>query len=103
MRDKQRKNDARRRAESYAPRPASSVLMYGIVGVGLAALAWVAFSRFYGLEPFAHPLWMAIAFLVVFIGSIALRLVRSRRHESAHRQEYEKVGRWEPDRRARDD
>lgn len=90
MKEKQRRSEARDRAEAYAPRPVSSVLMYGIVGVCLAALAWVGFSRFYDIDPAAHPLWMAIVFLLVFVGAIALRLLRSRRNTSAQRREYDK-------------
>lgn len=90
MKDKQRRSEAQERAESYAPRPVSSMLMYGIVGVCLAGLAWAAFSAFYDVDPFAHPLWLAVAFPLVFVAAIALRLVRSRRHASAHRSEYDK-------------
>lgn len=90
MKDRKRRDEAQERAESYAPRPVTSVLMYGVVGVCLAGLAWAAFSRFYDLEFFSHPAWMALLFLLVFAGSIALRLLRSRRHASAHRREYDK-------------
>jgi cytochrome bd-type quinol oxidase subunit 2 len=90
MKDRKRREEAQERAEDYAPRPVSSMLMYGVVGVCLAGLAWAAFSRFYDLEFFAHPVWMAFVFLLVFVGSIALRLLRSRRHASAHRHEYDK-------------
>ena len=90
MKDRKRREEARERAENYAPRPVTSVLMYGVVGVCLAGVAWLAFSRFYDLELFAHPGWMALIFLLVFVGSIALRLLRSRRHASAHRHEYDK-------------
>lgn len=92
LKDRKRRNEARKRAEKYAPRPLSSFLMYGIVGVGLAILALLAFARFYELDPFAYPLWVAAAMLLVFIGSIVLRLVRSRRHAAAHRREYDKAG-----------
>lgn len=90
MKDRKCKDEARERAERYAPRPVTSVLMYGVVGVCLAGLSWVAFSRFYDLELFAHPGWMAFTFLLVFAGSIVLRLRRSRRHSRAHRREYDK-------------
>jgi NhaP-type Na+/H+ or K+/H+ antiporter len=90
MKDKQRRSEARERAESYAPRPVSSVLMYGIVGVCLAGIVWVGFSRFYDIDPLAYPLRMAIVFFLVFVGAIALRVLRSRRHASAHRREYDK-------------
>jgi len=90
MKDKKRRKEAQERAENYAPRPDTSVLMYGVVGVCLAGVAWAAFTRFYDLEFFAYPVWMAVVFLLVFAGSIALRMLRSRRHASAHRREYDK-------------
>lgn len=90
MKDKQRRNRARKRAETYAPRPVSSLLMYGIVGVGLAGLAWAAFSRFYDLDPFAHPIWITSSLIAAFAGAVVLWLVRSRRHTAAHRREYDK-------------
>jgi hypothetical protein len=90
MKDRKRRKEARDRAEEYAPRPVASILMYGVVGVCLAGLAWAAFSRFYDLESLAHPAWMAGVFVLVFVGSIGLRLLRSRRHASAHRSEYDK-------------
>lgn len=90
MKDRKRKKEAQERAENYAPRPVSSVLMYGIVGASLAGLIWIAFSRFYDIDPLAYPLWMAIVLALVFVGSMALRLLRSRRHSKAHRREYDK-------------
>lgn len=92
MKDRMRRNEAQRRAEEYAPRPFSSFLMYGIVGVGLAFLTLVALARFYGLDLFAYPLWVAAALVLALIVSIALRLVRSRRHEAARRREYDRLG-----------
>ena len=90
MNDSNRREEARKRAEDYAPRPVSSALMYGFVGVCLAGLGWAAFSRFYDLDPFGRPLWMGFVFLLVFAGSIALRFVRKRRHSRAYHQEYDK-------------
>jgi hypothetical protein len=88
MKDGKRRVEARKRAEGYAPRPLSSVFMYGIVGACLAGLAWAAFTGFYGLDPFAHPLWLAAALLLAFAGALMLRIVRDRRHHAAHRREY---------------
>jgi hypothetical protein len=90
MKDRKRRKEAQARAEDYAPRPVTSLLMYGVVGVCLAGLVWAAVSRFYDFDAFAHPVWAAVVFLMVFVGSIALRLLRSRRHASAHRREYDK-------------
>lgn len=91
MKDKKRRVEARKRAERYAPRPHSSVFMYGIVGVCIAGLAWAAFANFYDLDLFADPLWLGVALLLAFGGSMVLRDVRSRRHSAAHRREYAKT------------
>jgi hypothetical protein len=93
MKDEKRKRDARERAELYAPRPVSSVLMYGVVGVATAGLALVSFARFYDLEALAHPVWVAVALLSVFVASMGLWYVRNRRHRTAYRHEYDKDGR----------
>jgi hypothetical protein len=57
MRDDKRRAEARKRAEGYAPKPLSSVFMYGFVGACLAGLAWVAFTNVYDLDPFAYVAW----------------------------------------------
>ena len=91
MKDQKRRVASRIRAEEYAPRPQSSVLMYGAVGVVLGCLALVAFARFYDVSPLGYPIWIAAVLLAVFAGSIALRMFRSRRHSVAHRREYDKA------------
>ena len=91
MKDQKRRVASRIRAEEYAPRPQSSVLMYGAVGVILGCLALVAFARFYDVSPRGYPLWIAAVLLAVFAWSIALRMCRSRRHSVAHRREYDKA------------
>jgi hypothetical protein len=90
MRDDKRRAEARKRAEGYAPKPLSSVFMYGVVGTCLAGLAWAAFTNFYELDPFAYPLWLGVALLLAFGASMVLRDVRGRRHVVAHRREYAK-------------
>jgi hypothetical protein len=91
MKDKKRRVEARKRAEGYAPKPLSSVFMYGVVGACLAGLAWAAFTNFYDLDPFAYPLWLGVALLLAFGGSMILRDARGRRHVVAHRREYAKT------------
>jgi hypothetical protein len=91
MKDRKRNVASRIRAEEYAPRPQSSWLMYGVVGVVLGGLALIAFARFYEISALAYPVWIGVALLAVFAGSLALRLLRSRRHSVAHRQEYDKA------------
>jgi O-antigen/teichoic acid export membrane protein len=91
MEDSNRRQAARERAEEYAPRPESSFLMYGVVGTVIAGIALFAFSRFYSLDPLAYPLWVVAALVLVFAGSLLLRIVRSSRHHTALRDEYDKT------------
>jgi len=91
MKDRKRRVASRIRAEEYAPRPQSSWLMYGVIGVVLGCLALVAFARFYDVSPLGYPIWIAAVLLAVFAASIVLRLLRSRRHSAAHRREYDKA------------
>jgi len=91
MKNKKRRDVSRKRAEQYAPRPQSSVLMYGAVGVSLVVLALIALGRFYDVEPFEYPLWIGVMLLLAFAGSVVLRMVRSRRHAAAHSREYAKA------------
>jgi hypothetical protein len=86
MKDRKRNVASRIRAEEYAPRPQGSWLMYGVIGVVLGSLALIAFARFYDVAPLAYPVWIGVALLAVFAGSIALRIFRSRRHAVAHRR-----------------
>jgi O-antigen/teichoic acid export membrane protein len=91
MKDQKRRVASRMRAEKYAPRPQGSWLVYGVVGVVLGCLALVAVGRFYDLSPLAYPMSIAAVLLAVFMGSIVLRSIRSRRHSVAHRREYDKA------------
>jgi hypothetical protein len=91
MKDEKRRGIARRRAEEYAPRPVSSYLMYGIVGASLAGLGLYAFAVFYDIDLIVYPGWIAGALLLAFLGSIVLRIIRSRRHSDAHRHEYDNL------------
>jgi uncharacterized membrane protein len=91
LKNLRRRDEARERAEEYAPRPVDSSLAYGVVGVCLAGIGIFIFSDFYNLDPFAYPLLVASALLLVFGGSLVLRIIRDRRHKSAHRNEYEKA------------
>jgi hypothetical protein len=91
MKDRKRRIEARKRAEDYAPQPLTSLFMYGVVGACLAGLAWAAFANFYDLNPFAEPFWLAAALILAFGGAMALRVARGRRHNAAHRHEYDKM------------
>ena len=91
MKDDKRRGAARKLAEGYAPRPISSLLMYGIVGSSAAGIGLVAVASFYDVDPLAHPLWVAAILLTVFVGSMVFRMIRSRRHAAAHRHEYRKT------------
>lgn len=91
MKNKLQNERARMLAGVYAPRPESSALMYGLIATSVAGLALFAFSRFYGLDALAHPLWIAVAAVLIFIVSMTLQFHLVRRHNAAHRAEYDKM------------
>lgn len=91
MKNLRRRDEARARAEEYAPQPIDSSLTYGLVGVCLAGIGLFTFTEFYSLDPFGYPLLVASALVIIFGGSIVLRIARNSRHNAAHRNEYEKT------------
>lgn len=78
-------------AESYAPQPTSSILMYVYVGVALAVLGLASFGQFYNIDIISHPVWTAPIIVLTILVAISLRMSRSRRHNRAHRIEYERI------------
>lgn len=92
MKNQRQKERARTLAEIYAPRPQSSAMMYGIVATSLASVALVIFSRFYGLDAFAHLRWIIVAAVMIFFTSMVMQLHMARRHATAHQSEYDKMG-----------
>jgi uncharacterized membrane protein YeaQ/YmgE (transglycosylase-associated protein family) len=93
MRDPVRKEAARKLAEGYAPRPQDGFVMYAVVGVLLAGLALFTFGQFYNFDFSFHPLLAVTVLAAGCIGALVLLTVRRRRHNAAHRREYDK----EPD------
>lgn len=95
MPEEKRKAEARDAANEYAPQPEGSSITYGLIAVVLLALALWVVGRFYGLNFLLHPISVGAAVVIVFIGGIALRKTRKRRHNAAFRSEYER-GRGHP-------
>jgi len=81
---------ARHMAEAYAPKPADGMMMYGMVGAGLAILSLFAFSRFYEIDFSLNPLTPLLVVSAVCAGALVLRALRMRRHERACKAEYDK-------------
>jgi protein-S-isoprenylcysteine O-methyltransferase Ste14 len=102
MRDETRRDAAREAAEGYAPKPMDGSLMYGFVGVVLALLALFAFSRFYDSDLSIHPLVAIAVIATAFAAAVILRIVRQKRHDTAHRAEYDKTHQVEDHRVTKD-
>jgi len=66
--------------------------MYGVIGAVLAGLLFIGFGKFYEMDMWTHPIWLVGILLLVFAGSMFLRVFRRRRHEAAHRREYDNMG-----------
>lgn len=86
------RRDARAAANKYAPRPESSYTMYGVVAVlSVVMTAWII-SLFYDISLLSHPVPLCIGFGVTFLGGLALRRLRGRRHRAAFDAEYKDRG-----------
>lgn len=94
--DEMRTERARNTAEVYAPKPADGVIMYGVVGAGLAVLSLFAFSRFYEIDFSLHPLAAILVVAAVCAGALVLRRLRSRRHKRACEVEHDNDRRHRP-------
>jgi hypothetical protein len=94
--DEMRTERARNTAQVYAPSPADGVIMYGVVGAGLAFLSLFAFSRFYEIDFSLHPLPAVLVVAVVCAGTLVLRALRTRRHKRACKVEYDNDRRHRP-------
>lgn len=91
MKNRTRREAAQKVAHSYAPLPRHSLVMYGLVGIVLAALALFVFGGFYGVNMTTYPLVAGGIMLLVAVGAATLWVVRKHRHHKAHRIEYDKT------------
>lgn len=89
MSDKRLKQ-ARAAANRYAPRPKSSLLMYGVVAIVLLALAFWMIDSFYKLDLLRFPVLLTIALIVSFVGGMLIRQMRMRRHLVAFDDEFQR-------------
>jgi protein-S-isoprenylcysteine O-methyltransferase Ste14 len=95
MGDDVRREQARLRAEAYAPAPKDSWLLYVGIAVVLLFLGLVAVGGFYAIDVWQQPMVIvALAFVAAGAG-LALRFRQSARHEEAHRNEFNR-GRQTP-------
>jgi protein-S-isoprenylcysteine O-methyltransferase Ste14 len=88
VRDKIQKEEARVRAEAYAPAPKDSRLLYAVIAVALLLLLLAAVGGFYAIDVWQHPFIIAALTCLAAAGGLASRFWRSRRHNIAHRDEY---------------
>lgn len=91
MKDKARREASQEVANSYAPRPQHSLVMYAVVGAVLAGLALILFGQFYTIDMAAHPVKAAATIISIAAGAIVVWIVRLRQHNNAHRREYDKT------------
>jgi len=78
-------------AQGYAPRPETNLMMYVVVGIGLAIIALALFGQFYEIEVASHPAWYAPFIILISVVAILLWFVRRHRHNKAHRAEYDRT------------
>ena len=86
--DAKRSDDARARAEVYAPRPTRHILMYAFAGGSTALVGLMAVFGFYETDLLAHPLAVFLCVIGAAIAGALFREVRARQHASAHHSEF---------------
>ena len=89
MKEMKRRDEAEKAAELYAPKPQSTILIYGLVSICICGLALIAFGRFYSVDVLQYPLAVARVFIAIFVAGMVLHRSRSGRHTRAHRAEYQ--------------
>lgn len=89
MKDSVRREAARVRAEAYAPAPTDSRLLYGAIAVILLLLGLIAFGEFYAIDVWRQPLIIVVLAAMAAVAGLMFRMRQARRHQHAHRNEYE--------------
>lgn len=89
MKDKHRKEEARLRAQAYAPAPTDSRLLYVVVSASLMLVIVFVVGGFYQVNPLHYPAAL-LGLVALALGSgLVVRRLQLRRHRKAHRIEYE--------------
>jgi hypothetical protein len=91
LKDDLRRRAARKIAQGYAPRPESSLAMYVVIGNVLSILTLVLFGQFYDIDIISHPAWYAPFIIFSTLLAVFLWVIRRRRHNKAHRTEYDRT------------
>jgi hypothetical protein len=89
VRDKIRREDARLRAEAYAPAPKDSRFLYVVIAIVLLFLAMAAIGGFYAIDVWREPLVVVGLAAMAAAAGLAFRFRKTRLHKAAHRNEYE--------------
>lgn len=92
MKDGRRREAARQEAETYAPRPQDTRWMYGVVATAIALLVIIAIGAFYAIDLWGQPVLVATILALGFAAGLLTHTLRTRRHNAAHRYEYDKAG-----------
>jgi fatty acid desaturase len=88
MKDRARREQARSRAEAYAPRPKDTRLIYVVVAVSLLLTGMAAVGAFYAIDVWGNLLVVMGLAVIVSAAALVLRGIRLKRHDAAHRFEY---------------
>lgn len=86
--DDARRLVAREAAETYAPRPTSSLAMYFLIGVVLAVLTVAGFGEFYSIDMQLHLGWSLLFVFLIGASAIFLWFSRMRRNNEAQQDEF---------------
>lgn len=89
MKDKTRRRAARKVAEEYAPWP-EGIAMYILVAITLAVIGLGVFADFYDVDMISLPIVYVPFILAIVAIAFFLRIIRKRRHNKAHRAEYDR-------------
>jgi len=85
-----RSRDSRSAAEAYAPSPEGSSILYGLISTVVVGMTFWVVGSFYGFNWLSQPVLFVASGVAGFVGGVALRKLRKRRHNEAYDHEYEK-------------
>jgi len=88
MKDRLRREQAQSRAETYAPRPKDTRLIYVIIAVSMLLVGMVALGAFYNIDLWKQPAVVLLLVAVASVAALVLRWRQTHRHNQAHRYEY---------------
>jgi hypothetical protein len=64
--------------------------MYGVVAVSVLLMGLIAVGGFYAIDVWNQPLLVGALVATTLLGALVVRRLRVKRHDAAHRFEYDK-------------